>query len=787
MKNQFPPILVFIMMLHLALDAHAAWMQSHNDYSRNIPLHDALNARALCIEADIHLSDGKLLVAHDFKDTTARKTLESLYLEPLAGRVRANSGMVYDDGSPAILLIDIKSEALSTYLALHRILEQYSDMLTTFRGDDVEAKAITVIISGRRPMDFMATQPVRYAAIDGRIEDINSNLPRTLMPWISDDWRKSFKWNGQGNISVGEQQKLEAFVKKAHGAGRWIRFWNTKDQPAFWRVLADAGVDIIGTDKPGELQQFLKKDNEKLPPLFQSSLMACGAHGTDASWLVRSGEPRAVVLLAADATPSDEFAARELINHVESITGANLRIVREPQYAPETGPCVSIGRTDLGRAALTDAEAAEMEDDEFTYFSSGGNAFFVGGKKRGSLYAVYEFLENLGVRWYTSDYTVIPRYADVPMPARRVRAKPGFWYRDQWWNSHVTHEWLARMRVNGSNGQNHSLPETMGGSMITVHNCHSFHSLVPDENFETHRDWYAQKESGKRDGKRELCLTNPELRAFVAQRVLSDLREREGRVDNYWVSQNDGGRSGCFCERCASERLAHGGEDRWSANIISFVNFVAGQVQPEFPRVRIKTLAYSYTKDAPDAMKAAENVMVEVCGNFRPGEDDPQRQRVKAWSEIANNISVYTYGGSNYGYWWPYPYVAELGWQCAWAREIGVTAFYVQGTALGHGSGLVDLKAYISARMAWDPSRDMQQQIHDFCNGFYGPAGRYIIEYIDWYSSYISANKMEMDGGWGDAERWRKWVDREAMRHSDAFFQKALAATRHAPSYSISN
>ena len=499
------------------------------------------------------------------------------------------------------------------------------------------------------------------------------------------------------------------------------------------------------------------------------------------AYVTRAGKARCVIVLPNDATPGEKYAARELQDHINRITGVALTQMPERQYSAAKGPCISIGRTAMSRKYVTDARVGAFGNDGYTVFRRNGNAFFAGGRRRGSMYAVYQYLESLGVRWYSPDYTVIPKIADVPMPTA-FEFIPKFWYRDQWWNDGTTSEWLARMRVNGNNGQDHILPDEMGGSVVTMHGCHSYAILVPPgENFDKHPDWFALKPDGSRSGG-ELCLTNPELRDFVAQRVLSDLKAHDGQIENYWVSQNDGGGPGCFCDRCTAERLAHGGKDAWSANTVAFTNYIADKVKPEYPKTRIKTLAYNYTQAAPENMTAADNVLVEICGNFKPG-DDPHAKLVSAWSKVAKNISVYTYGGSNYGYWWPYPNLWEMGMQCPWALKSGVKAFYVQGTALGKGSGLVDMRAYISARMAWDPTRDVKNEIKGFCDGFYGPGGKYVIEYLYWYSSYIKQHKMEMEGGWGNSERWRDWVTKDAMDHCDALFQQALDAVKDNPAY----
>ena len=339
------------------------------------------------------------------------------------------------------------------------------------------------------------------------------------------------------------------------------------------------------------------------------------------------------------------------------------------------------------------------------------------------------------------------------------------------------------MRVNGTCGSSQVvLPDEMGGTFSVMYACHSYHMLVPTaEHFDKHPDWFAKGGDGKRYGG-GLCPSNPDMREYVGQKVLSDLRARFGKVDFYWVSQNDGGSSGCFCDRCTAERLAYGGKDRWSANAQGFVKYVADKIRNEFPKVKIKTLAYSYTQAPPEHFTAPDNVLVEICGNFVDGSIE-HADLVRAWSKVAKNISVYTYGGSNFGYWWPYPNVHDVGRQCQRALAAGVTAFYVQGTALGKGSGMVDAKAYVSARLAWDPSRDVNHEVKEFCDGFYGPGGEYIAEYLTWFYRDIMQRKVPLEGSWGNPELWRTWVTKEAMEHSDELFQKAMAATKDNPVY----
>src|SRR5205807_6004258 len=89
-------------------------IHAHNDYEQARPLFDALDAGARSVEADIHLVNGQLLVAHRLSEVQADRSLQSLYLDPLQTRIKEHDGSVYGDGETLILLLDMKTEPALT-------------------------------------------------------------------------------------------------------------------------------------------------------------------------------------------------------------------------------------------------------------------------------------------------------------------------------------------------------------------------------------------------------------------------------------------------------------------------------------------------------------------------------------------------------------------------------------------------------------------------------------------------------------------------------------------------
>ena len=163
------------------LNAHA-----HNDYAHDRPLFDALDHGFTSVEADIHLVDGDLFVAHDSDEIKPDRTLRSLYLEPLKKRIAQNAGRVYPNGPQFTLFIDIKTQSVPTYKVLSKMLAEYKSIITSFDSNGRSDKAIVVYVSGNRPRALMESEQIRYAGYDGRLADLQSDAPATLIPIISD-------------------------------------------------------------------------------------------------------------------------------------------------------------------------------------------------------------------------------------------------------------------------------------------------------------------------------------------------------------------------------------------------------------------------------------------------------------------------------------------------------------------------------------------------------------------------------------------------------------------------
>ncbi len=254
---QLLPLLLFSQAAPLP-NAHA-----HNDYEHERPLLDALDQGFTSIEVDVHLIDGQLFVYHDHPESTApERTLENLYLAPLSKRIEQHNGRVY----PAyegqfFLMIDFKTEAPSTYTVLKPLLKKYKKYLSFSKGDRLTQKAVTIFLSGNRPVEMVLAEKKRWVGIDGRPADLGKGYSAAFMPVVSDHYRNHLQWRGYEDITAKELAHLRELVRRTHTEGKKLRLWASPENEEVWEVLLEEGVDLINTDQLKELRSFLTEED----------------------------------------------------------------------------------------------------------------------------------------------------------------------------------------------------------------------------------------------------------------------------------------------------------------------------------------------------------------------------------------------------------------------------------------------------------------------------------------------------------------------------------------------
>lgn len=240
--------------------AHA---YAHRDCEFDPPLWRSLRHGFTHIEVDVYCLLGRVFVGHDLSQLRPGRTLQTLYLEPLRQLSQHRQGRIFTDDTPLWLFVDVKTEARSSWRVLRALLESYQDIVTAFTPSAARTQPVTVVVSGNRPPYSSAErEPLRLAALDGRLPDVGVYTNPHVTPIISDDWRKHFSWLGHGPMPDDEQRRLGALIDVTRRHGQKLRFWNTPDadtpqRKRVWDQLMTLGVDLLNTDDVEGLKTYL--------------------------------------------------------------------------------------------------------------------------------------------------------------------------------------------------------------------------------------------------------------------------------------------------------------------------------------------------------------------------------------------------------------------------------------------------------------------------------------------------------------------------------------------------
>jgi hypothetical protein len=444
--------------------------------------------------------------------------------------------------------------------------------------------------------------------------------------------------------------------------------------------------------------------------------------------IAKGGKANCVIVRQPEATLAESNAVRELAGTLEKITGASF-LVQEATNSNVPERAIIVGPGAAAHAAFPEVPLDKLGSEELVMKVKGGRLLLAGGRPRGTPYAVSRFLqEQCGVRWWAPWATTLPVRRSLRVPDLNVREQPAFEYRDPYWSAAFEPHWKVH---NVANGGSRLVPDDLGGCIQYKGFCHTFYPLVPPEKyFGPHPEWYSLIKGKRTHEHAQLCLSNPELRDYVVQRVKEWLREApEARIIS--VTQND-----CFgaCE-CAKCKAIDEAEGSPSGSMLTFVNYIAEKIEPEFPNVAVDTFAYQYTRRPPKTLRARPNVIVRLCSiecNFREPLDHPSNAALladlKAWSRICGRLYVWDYVTDFAHYVLPHPNWFVLGPNMRLFQAYNVKGVFEEGAYAGPGAEMAELESWVLAQLLWNPQQDDRALIKEFLRGYYGQKAGDIVE-----------------------------------------------------------
>jgi len=479
----------------------------------------------------------------------------------------------------------------------------------------------------------------------------------------------------------------------------------TPEQPA----SDEPASDEPASDEPASDEPETKPETETEAP----------ARNPETLSLVTDGVSEYVIVRGENASELEVTASTELQSYLKQITGAELPIV-----ADTTDPAakeIVIGQTN--READGAIARDKLGQDGFIIRAEGGKLWLAGGEERGTLYAVYEFLEAyLGCRFYTADFEKVPETKTVVVELAEDKQIPLFLNRNIYWYDMMSDPILKNKR------------KLAVGTWTSGGMCHTLPYLA---------------ETGDGYGP-DPCLLKEETYDTVLKNVRA-LLEATPNADFISISQADGD-AYCRCRDCKASAKKLG----WSGHYLTFVNRIAEEIADEYPNVLIHTFAYTFTEEPPlTDIVPADNVMVQLCTimgcRYHPLTECDSESHTdyvplfEKWSKISNYLAVWDYTTNFYSYSSLYPNFQVLQPNIRFFAENGVMCLFEEGNGSSTNGEFSELRSYLLARLAWDPYMSEEEYtgyMHEFMADYYGPGWENILAYIEAGTQYLEGTHL---------------------------------------------
>ena len=485
-----------------------------------------------------------------------------------------------------------------------------------------------------------------------------------------------------------------------------------------------------------------------------------------------NGSTDYTIIVGTQASESERWAARELQQWFGKVSGAQIPI---RSTAEATGDhLIVVGFNELvGKLIGTGSKISEPApgDESFVYHNAGPALLIYGGKQRGTMYGVMSFLEReLGCRWYTPRVSIAPSRQSYAFTSLHHREAPGVRVRNDFYFEAFDPTWAAHNRMNGTMGH-----QEQPGGVEAYWGVHTFYQFVPPtEFFQNHPEYFSLIDGKRTWDRAQLCLTNPEVLAIVTDRLRLAMRQHPEYLI-YCVSQNDW-LNPCQCDKCQAIAKREGSE---AGPIIWFVNQVAAAVEKEFPRKYVGTLAYQYTRQPPLTARPRANVVVRLCSieacfahDFLSCPRNASFVRdLQGWAQVSPQLYIWDYVVNFNHYIMPFPNFRVLQPNIQTLRSNKAIGIMEQAAYQSRGGEFAELRAYVLARLLWNPDGEVEEFINDFIFGYYGRSGQYIRRYFDLLHGRIGAESHIHLGLRPDDSIFSDQFVREA----DRFFDEAEA------------
>ncbi len=459
--------------------------------------------------------------------------------------------------------------------------------------------------------------------------------------------------------------------------------------------------------------------------------------------LIVRGQPAQQVFVPSAANADELAAAKEWAEVLGKMCGTQPRVDAEPvQISSSLPPGIYIGDTVAGRAQLAQHPPGDLDGFVIVVDAANRTVVLDGVTPRATGFAVDWFLERrCGVNWYFPGALgeVIPLRADWQIPQGVTVQAPAY----------LSREFTGLGSVEDQTWAKHNLLEAR---FVFLHNLAG---VFPPRLYDQHPDFFpliggARVRPPAPDGQiSQPDFSNPAVAAYAAARARQFFDDHPG-VLSFSLGLNDGTvfDEGPGTKALTLPRRWFRGRPDFSDLVFTFMNRAAEDLAPAYPDKYLGCLAYYWCENTPSFPVRAQ--VLPYLTNDRSFYDQPE------WA--ANDLALirrWAHAGPQiigiYDYYYGTPFAVPRIFTSAEVKSLreahaaGARAFNAE---LNPAWSYDALKAWLAARLLWDPEADAAALEAQFYGDLYGPAAGDVRKFFE----LAEAAWREQDG----APRWIK-------------------------------
>lgn len=501
--------------------------------------------------------------------------------------------------------------------------------------------------------------------------------------------------------------------------------------------------------------------------LALSMLMTSGCLAAE-TFVVRDGKAVGAILTPESPSADIQLAAEELALHLRKMTGAQVPIEVDVGGPLPAGAI----RLTLAPTPITTPQR-DGSEQAFVIDQTGVGVVIEGNSDIGVLYGAYEYLSDLGVRWFGlgEPGMHVPARKSIAVTGERKAVKPAFRQRSIWLNGSVDWHWdkdkldqnqveyaywLVRNRIDGTprlKGRN--FPDISNPKRdATGHNIRVIYKANRLK-IDQHPERFPLV---TRDGKQvrldkgQICFTHPQNIADAAAWCIEFFDKNPHMLSASMSLADTGGV--CECPECTKANGGVNPAERADRLIWGFMNEVARRVGQARPGKGIAFYSgYGVTAAPPDDVKAEPNILGAVAHveHNNHALDDPtcpinvaHLEKFAALKRAGAEMMARDYT--------VYPACLQPLVILDYIRvyhELGCIGYSCEVMARSEQHWMV---TWAQAQLTWNPMLDPRKLIEEYCHTYFGDAGEDVLAVIDAIDANLRKVPKITLGGFGAAQ-----------------------------------